>query len=226
MRWSLKLILLVCFVGICDFVSAGDHFRVKARLLTGAPARGDYRHDDVVSRGTFMAMLEQEELVENLNLIRRTQNPSLDAKTSTKVFRKIFRSAARDVATTAEIRTVEAAPVQINDIRLAAYSDGRVSFTGKIQCLPSASATDTLVKQRTDGCNVTIFVRGFGSTEVASTAVSPNGPMLFECRQSFWVSKGDNCAISLVCPADVRICGSAYQELTHLEIEVETRRNR
>lgn len=225
MRWSWKLNLLVCLVGGAS-VFAGDHFRVKARLLTGAPARASYRQGDVVSRGVFTAMLEAEEVVEDLNLIRRTQNPALDANATTKVFRKVFHSTARDGATTTEIRSVDAAPVRLNDIHLAAYSDHRVLFTGRIQDLPKSNAAATLVKERTDGCRVTIRVRGFSSTEVASTAVGPNGPLLFECSQEFWMSKGDDYAISLICPEDLRICGSSYQELTHLQVEVETRRNR
>ncbi len=73
---------------------------------------------------------------------------------------------------------------------------------------------------------MTIRVRGYSSTEVASMAVSPNGPMLFECVQTFWMAKQDDYAISLVCPEEVQLCGSHYQELTHLQVEVETRRNR
>ena len=193
-------------------------------MLSGAPARVNYRHSDVVSRGTYTAMLEEEELVEDLNFIRRTQNPKLAANDPNKTIRKVFHSAARDVATTAEIRSVDADPVRLDDIRLAAYSDRRVHFTGRIQQLPKAGATDS--KEQTAGCRVTIFVRGFGSTELASMATNPNGPMLFECKQTFWMSKGDDYAISLICPEDLRLCGSAYQELTHLQVEVETRRNR
>lgn len=225
MHWSWKSLLLVSLAGGAS-AFAGDHFRVKARMLPGAPARANYRPSDVVSRGIYTAMLEQEELVEDLNLVRRTQNPALDAKAPTKTFRKVFHGAARDVATTAESRLVDAAPVRLNDIRLAAYSDGRVLFTGRIQDLPNAGAPGPLVKERTDGCRVTIRVRGYSSTEAASMAVSPNGPMLFECKQDFWMSKGEDYAISLICPEDLRICGTAYQELTHLQVEVETRRNR
>ena len=225
MPCSWKPIVLVCLASGAS-VFAGDHFRVKARLLPGAPAGANYRQSDAVSRGTFAAMLEQEELVEDLNFVRRTQNPALDAKAPTRTFRKVFHGAARDVATTAEIRSVDAAPVRLDDIRLAAYSDGRVIFTGRIQDLPQSAAAGRLVKERTDGCRVTIRVRGFSSTETLSMAVSPNGPLLFECTQNFWMSKGEDYAISLICPEDLRICGSAYQELTHLQVEVETRRNR
>lgn len=225
MHWSRKPLLLVCLAGSVS-AFAGDHFRVKARMLPGAPARANYRHGDVVARGTYTATLEQEELVEDLNLVRRALNPALDAKNPAKTFRKVFHSAARDVTTTAEIRSVDAAPVRLDDIRLAAYSDGRVLFTGRIQDLPTSGTVSPLVKERTDGCRVTIRVRGFSSTEVASMAISPNGPMLFECTQNFWMSKGEDYAISLICPEDLRICGSAYQELTHLQVEVETRRNR
>ena len=269
MRWSWKPIVLVCLTGGAS-VFGGDHFRVKARLLPGAPAAVNYRHSDVVSRGTYTALLEREEVVDDLNFIRKIQNPSVSASSAERpvtadseglratpqiipvnpspsrfqaaaderaigpvtsstvpkeqVSRKVFRSAARDVATTAEIRWVDAAPVRLSDIRLAAYSDRRALFTGRIQELPKAGATDP--KERTAGCRVTIFVRGFGSTEVASMATNPNGPMLFECKQTFWMSKGDDYAISLICPEDLRLCGSAYQELTHLQVEVETRRNR
>ena len=225
MRWSWKLNLRVCLAGGAS-AFAGDHFRVKARLLPGAPARASYPQNEAVSRGAYTAMLEAEEVVEDLNLIRRTQNPALDAKATTKVFRKVFHATTRDVATTAEIRSVDAAPVRLNDIRLAAYSDGRFLFTGRIQELPKNGSANSTIKERTDGCRVTIRVRGYSSTEVASTAVSPNGPMLFECVQSFWMSKLDDCAISLVCPEELQLCRSHYQELTHLQVEVETRRNR
>ena len=225
MHRSWTLLLLVCLAGGAS-AFAGDHFRVKARMLPGAPARASYRPGDIAARGIYTAMLEQEELVEDLNLVRRTQNPTLNANNTNKTFRKVFHGAARDVATTAEIRSADAAPVRLNDIRLAAYSDGRVLFTGRIQDLPSAGSAGPLVKERTDGCRVTIRVRGFSSTETASMAVTPNGPMLFECTQNFWMSKGDDYAISLICPEDLRLCGNVYQELTHLQVEVETRRNR
>lgn len=231
MRWTWKPIVLVCLASGAS-VFAGDHFRVRAKMLTGAPAGVNYRHTDVVSRGIYTAMLESEEVVEDLNFIRQLQaNPKTAAPAAAKPgapqnFRKIFHSANRDVATTAEIRLVDAAPVRLNDIRLAAYSDGRVLFTGRLQELPKSGAAGSVVKDRTDGCHVTIKVRGYSSTEVASTAVSPNGPILFECVQRFWMSKGEDCAVSLICPEDMRICGSAYQELTHLQVEVETRRNR
>lgn len=227
MRWSWKPILLVCLAG---GVSAfgGDHFRIKARLLSGAPAGANYRHRDVVSRGTYLAKLEREEVVEELSTIRRIQNPPLTEPKAAKrqTFRKVFRSAAHDVTTTADIRWIDAAPVRVDDIRLAAYSNGRVHFTGQLQDLPAIAGADSLIKPRTDGCRVTVRVRGYGSTEVDSMAVAPNGPMLFECSQCFWMSNGDNYAISLVCPEGTRISRSAYQELTHVQVEVETRRNR
>lgn len=71
MRWSWKPILLVCLAGGAS-AFAGDHYRVKARMLSGAPARANYRHNDVVSRGIYTAMLEREEVVEDLNFIRRS----------------------------------------------------------------------------------------------------------------------------------------------------------
>ena len=273
MRWSwIPLILVV--MGSAS-VLGGEHFRIKAKLLPGAPRGVNYRHSDVVSRGTYTAMLEKEEIVADLNFIRQIQNPPVSASTTEttsapdreepraipgilppntnpslyrpvadartvgptpvtpsakrQTFRKVFRSSPHDVAATADRRSVDATPVRLDDIRLAAYSDGSdgyVLFTGRIQDLPKTGSADTTVKERTDGCRVTIRVRGFSSTEVASTAVSPNGPLLFECVQSFWMSKQDNYAISLVCPEEVRLCGSHYQELTHIQVEVETRRNR
>ncbi len=233
MRSSWRPLLLVGLMGGAS-VLGGDHFRIKARLLPGAPAGANYRHSDVVSRGIYTAMLDSEEVVADLNYFRKIQKPAVGESVAevavesakSKTSRKIFRSAVRDVATTVEVRSVAAAPVRLDDIRLAAYSDGHVSFTGRLQDLPKAGSSDATVKERTDGCRVTIRVRGYGSTEVAATAVTPNGPLLFECVQNFWMSKRDDCAISLICPEDLRICGSHYQELTHLQVEVETRRNR
>lgn len=271
MRWSWKPLILVGLMGSAS-VLGGDHFRIKARLLPGAPRSVNYRHSDVVSRGTYTAMLEREEIVDELNFIRQIQNPPVSATTSEttpipsreerravpeilpanpnpslyravadaraisptpgtppakkQTFRKVFRSSPHDVAATADRRSVDATPVRLDDIRLAAYSDGHVLFTGRIQDLPKNGPADTIVKERSDGCRVTIRVRGFSSTEVASTAVNPNGPLLFECVQSFWMSKQDNYAISLVCPEDIQLCGTHYQELTHIQVEVETRRNR
>ncbi len=228
MRWSWKPLLLIGLVGGAS-VFAGDHFRVRAKLLPGAPAGAKYQHSGVMSRGSYWAMLEREEVVEDLNFVRKIQSTPVTATTKPskqQTFRKVFRSSTRDVATTADRRSVDAAPVRLDDIRLAAYCDGRILFTGRIQELPKSGAASPLVKERTDGCRVTIRVRGYSSTEVASMAVSPNGPMLFECVQTFWMAKQDDYAISLVCPEEVQLCGSHYQELTHLQVEVETRRNR
>lgn len=228
MRWSWKPLLAIGLVSGAS-VFAGDHFRVRAKLLTGAPAGANYRHNDVVSPGSYWAMLEREEVVEDLNFIRQIQNPpvtSVKTESKQQTFRKVFRSSTRDVSTTEDRRSIDAAPVRLDDIRLAAYSNGRIFFTGRIQELPRSGTAGSPVKERTDGCRVIIRVRGYSSTEVASMAVSPNGPMLFECVQSFWMSKQDDCAISLVCPEEVQLCGSHYQELTHLQVEVETRRNR
>lgn len=227
MRWSWKPILLVCLVGGMS-AFGGDHFRIKARLLPGAPTGANYRHSDVVTRGTYLARLDREDVVEELSTTRRIQIPPITEPKPAKrqTYRKVFRAATRDVTTTADIRWVDAAPVRLDDIRLAAYSDGRVHFTGQLQDLPKMDGAGSLVKERTDGCRVTVRVRGYGSTEVESMAVEPNGPMLFECSQCFWMSKGDNYAISLVCPEGSRISRSAYQELTHVQVEVETRRNR
>ena len=272
MRSSWKPLLVIGLVGGAS-VFAGDHFRVRAKLLPGAPAGAKYQHSDVMSRGSYWAMLEREEVVEDLNFVRQIQNPPVTAATKPtapepasrpsggvgapvnpsstrflvaadgrevvaseadtatpqskkRTLRKVFRSSTRDVATTADRRSVDAAPVRLDDIRLAAYCDGRILFTGRIQELPKSGSANALVKERTDGCRVTIRVRGYSSTEVASMAVSPNGPMLFECVQTFWMAKQDDYAISLVCPEEVQLCGSHYQELTHLQVEVETRRNR
>lgn len=226
MRWCWKPIVLV-FLASGLSAYGGDHFRIKARLLRGGPAGVNYRHGDVVSRGTYLVRLEREDVVEELSTIRRIQNPPLTEPKAAKrqTFRKVFRAAIRDVTTT-DIRWIDATPVRLDDIRLAAYSDGRVDFTGQLQDLPQVDGAGSLVKERTDGCRVTVRVRGYGSTELESMAVNPNGPMLFESSQCFWMSKGDNYAISLVCPEGARISRSAYQELTHVQVEVETRRNR
>lgn len=233
MRSPGKLLLLVALLASTS-VLAGERFRVKARLLTGAPASVNYRHTDVASRGVYSAKLVSEEVVADLNFLRRVQKPAVGETVAdivnetgkSKRTRKVFGSSEKDVATTADARRVDAAPVRLDDIRLTAYSDGPVHFTGRLRELPIAAANSATIKERTDGCRVTILVRGYGATESASTDVLPNGPLLFECSQSFWMSKGDDCAISLICPEDSRFCGSHYPELTHLEVEVEARRNR
>lgn len=224
-------LLLICGSGLVG----GERFRVRARLLTGAPAGVNYRSTDVVARGTYWAMLEKEEYVESLATFRRSDGsvpPALSPEVAAKSERrKLFRPATKEVAFTAEERRCDAAPFRLDDIRLAAYSDGRVLLTGRIKDLPkprnsAPNATPALVKERTDGCRVTVFVRGYGSTESASQAVVTSGPMLFEIQQTFWVSKFDDYAISLVCPEEARLCRSEFRELTHIEVEMETRRNR
>lgn len=225
----LEWVLMVMLVGLSSAAAlAGHHFRIKAPLRSGAPAQANYRHDDIISRGTYLAMLDREEAVDELNSVRKAQDRTLLASPSIKsnTFRKVFRAANQDVATTAAPRSVDVAPVRLSDIRLAAYSDGRILFSGRIQDLPRDEQAMAAIKDRTDGCRVTIRVSGFGATQAGALAVASDGPMLFECKQHFWKSKGEDCAISLVCPEGLRICGSAYQELTHLQVEVETRRNR
>ncbi len=226
MRQHWTLLALAGLLG-ATHVGAGERLRLKAKLWTGAPPCVNYRRDDVLSRGAYMAMLEKEECVNELDFFRRTDaTPPQPTQTPCVIHRKVFHSALRNVSTTQEDPSLTAAPVRLDEIRLAAYSTGEMSFTGRLKGLPSHLRTNGAPPERTDGCRVTIRVRGFSSTEAASLAVAPNGPALFECSQSFWMSKEDNRVVSLVCPGESRLCGYDYQELTHLQVELETRRNR
>jgi hypothetical protein len=233
MRQYWKMLVLAGLLG-ATHVGAGERLRLKAKLWTGAPPSVNYRRDDVLSRGAYMAMLEKEECVNELDFFRKTEvkiegtpaPPTPPAQTPCVIHRKVFRSAFRNGATTQEDPSLNAAAVRLEEIRLAAYSTGETSFTGRLKGLRSNLRTRDASPERTDGFHVTIRVRGFSSTEAASLAVEPNGPVLFECSQTFWMSKEDDRVISLVCPGESCLCGCDYQELTHLQVVLETRRNR
>lgn len=227
MRNYLKLLAVVCVFGAVA-ADAGERLKLKARLWTGAPSCVDYRHDDTVSRGLYLAMLDREEKIDDLNFFRTSDaSATPTGGANTNRFRKVFRSSTRDGAVTQEDRSLSAAPIRLEDIRLAAYSDrGEMKMTGRIKCTPPAAPASQATPSRTDGCKVTIRVRGYSSTSVESLAPAPNGPLLFECSQTFWMSNGDDRVISLVCPAETHISAENYRELSHLQVEVETRRNR
>ncbi len=226
MRQHWKMLALAGLLG-ATHVGAGERLRLQAKLWTGAPPCVNYRRDDVLTRGTYMAMLEKEERLNELNVFRKTEvSPPQPVPAPGDIHRKTFHSALRAGATAPDDPSLNAGPVRLEEIRLAAYSNGETSFTGRLKGLPPNPATTGAPPDRTDGCRVTIRVRGFSSTEAASMAVEPNGPVLFECSQTFWMSKEDDRVISLVSPGQSWLCGSDYQELTHLQVEVETRRNR
>lgn len=217
---------------------SGEHFRIKAKLWSGAPQCVNYRRNDVIARGAYMTVLEKENEVYQQEFLRRSeQRAPLDVEKPAKhcLFCKFFRSATRDGATTVDPRLLDVAPVRLEDIRLAAYSCGQVAFTGRIKgAIPAATAAPAVggtasvpaTPDRTDGCYVTFKVRGFSSSSTEYAAHEPNGPVLFECSQTCWVSKEDDRVISLVCPANTRLSPQQYTELTHLQVEMETRRNR
>lgn len=226
MRNILKVIAVVCVFGAIA-ANAGERLRLKAKLWSGAPPTANYRHDDTISRGVYLATLEREEKTSELNYFRTPDGKTAPiVGTDTNRYRKVFRSSTRDGAATQEDRSLTAAPVRLEDLRLAAYSEGEIRFTGRIKTVSPSVPAKQATPSRTDGCKVTIRVRGYSSTSVESLAVEPNGPVLFECSQTFWMSNGDDRVISLVCPTETRISAENYRELSHLQVEVETRRNR
>ena len=226
MRNILKAIAVVCVFGAIA-VNAGERLRLKAKLWSGAPQTANYRHDDTVSRGVYLATLEREEKTSELNFFRTPQGTAAPIiGTDANRHRKVFASSKRDGAATQVDRSLTAGPIRIDDVRLAAYSEGEIRFTGRIKTISPSVAANQSTPPRADGCKVTIRVRGYSSTSVESLAPEPNGPVLFECCQTFWMSNGDDRVISLVCPTDTRISAENYRELSHLQVEVETRRNR
>lgn len=228
-RQAGQLLFVLVLVCVSQLV-AGERFRVKAKLWTGAPPSVDYRHSDVITRGTYMAVLEKEEDIYDVELQRRRQVAALPAtvpSSGCSCFRKVFRSVTRDGAVTRDARSLLVAPVRLEEIHLAAYCSGQVAMSGRVKHVASTAVTPgSAMPERTDGCHITIKIRGFGSTGTAFSATEPDGPVLFECSQTCWVSKQDDRVVSLISPVETYLSRQQYTELTHLQVEVETRRNR
>lgn len=108
--------------------------------------------------------------------------------------------------------------VTLNRIALAIYETGHVAFTGLIS---HSGGTDGLVR----GSDVVLKVRGYGRNRLGA-AVPPDGPLHFEMRRNCRVSKGDSEAISLVPVECCETIRARYDEITHLEVILETSRSR
>lgn len=114
--------------------------------------------------------------------------------------------------------TIVADDVTLDRIGLAIYETGHVAFTGVVS---HVGGTDGLVR----GSDVTFRVRGYGINRLTSPAL-PNGPLYFEMRRICRVSKGDSAAVSLVPCECCETIRARYDEITHLEVILESRRSR
>ena len=113
---------------------------------------------------------------------------------------------------------IQADNVTLDRIGLAIYETGHVAFTGRIS---DNGGPDGL----THGSDITIRVRGYGTNRVNSV-IPPNGPLHFEMSSNCRVLKGRSDAIALVplrCSETVR---EHYDEITHLEVVLESRRSK
>lgn len=108
--------------------------------------------------------------------------------------------------------------VTLDRIALAIYETGHVAFTGLVS---HSGGADGLVK----GTNVVLKVRGYGRNRLGS-ATLPDGPLHFEMRRNCRVTKGDSEAISLVPVECCETIRARYDEITHLEVILETCRSR
>ena len=113
---------------------------------------------------------------------------------------------------------ITAENVTLDRIGLAIYETGHVAFTGLIS---HSGGADGLVR----GSDVTLRVRGYGLNRLTSTTI-PNGPLHFEMRRTCRVSKGDSAAISLVPVECCETVRARYDEITHLEVILESRHSR
>lgn len=108
--------------------------------------------------------------------------------------------------------------VTLDRIGLAIYETGHVAFTGLIS---HSGGPDGLVR----GSDVTLRVRGYGVNRLTSTT-TPNGPLHFEMRRTCRVLRGDSAAISLVPVECCETVRARYDEITHLEVILESRHSR
>lgn len=108
--------------------------------------------------------------------------------------------------------------VTLDRIGLAIYETGHVAFTGLIS---HSGGIDGLVR----GSDVVLKVRGYGRNRLGA-AVPPDGPLHFEMRRNCRVSKGDSETISLVPVECCETIRARYDEITHLEVILETSRSR
>ncbi|MBS0202713.1 MAG: hypothetical protein JSS49_07420 [Planctomycetes bacterium] len=114
--------------------------------------------------------------------------------------------------------SLQADNVTLDRIGLAIYETGHVALTGLVS---DTGGQDGLTK----GSDITIRVRGYGMNRLNSPTL-PNGPLHFEMSSNCRVLRGRSDAISLVplrCSETVR---EHYDEITHLEVVLESRRSK
>ena len=114
--------------------------------------------------------------------------------------------------------SITAEYVTLDRIGLAIYETGHITCSGLIS---QSGGPDGLVR----GNSVTLRVRGYGVNRLTSTTY-PNGPLQFEFRSSCRVMKGQSEAISLVPCECCETIRERFDEITHLEVILESRHSR
>jgi len=220
-RWlgRATLIVIAC-VGSAAPVAA-EKFCRKATLRPAAPP-GRYGHDDIRAGASVVSSAGVEEVV-----VQILTDPELRPIPNQPLAEQWWHTRPRNVAAPMPIRrrafaplnpSLVVAPMHLDRIALAIYETGELACTGLIS---HDGGPNGLVR----GNSVEIRVRGYGQNRLTSTS-APNGPLLFECRQPCWVSRGEVTAVSLT-PADW--CEAArrhFDEITFVEVNLEVRQSR
>jgi hypothetical protein len=201
--------------------SSADRFRRKAMLRPAAPP-GQYGHDDIRAGASVISSAGVTEVVTQI-----LTDPELRPIPGGPLPEQWWNSRPRNVAAPMPIRrkafaplnpSLVAGPVHLDRIALAIYETGELACSGLIS---HDGGPAGLIR----GDHLVIRVRGYGQNRLTSTA-APSGPLLFECHQPCWVSRGEVSAGSLV-PADW--CESVrryFDEITFVEVNLEVRQSR
>ena len=112
--------------------------------------------------------------------------------------------------------------LQLDQVGLAIYkAEGKLVATGRIT---HNGGDGGLI-----GSNVTIRIRAFAAASAETFQIPPDAVVLWESEHNLWVSRGGPQSISLV-PEQNYLTQSQmmqhFEEITHLEVTMEYRRDR
>jgi hypothetical protein len=112
--------------------------------------------------------------------------------------------------------------LQLDQVGLAIYkAEGKLVATGRIT---HSGGDGGLI-----GSNVTIRIRAFAAASTDTFLIPPDAVVVWESEQNLWVTRGGPQSISLV-PTQNYLTQSKttqhFEEITHLEVTMEYRRDR
>lgn len=225
-----SLLILLASVVLCATAHetpAGDWHVRKGRVLCGVPIQYRYGHDD--PRGVDRAVSQPAPPAETVTQAQGLAETSTETVTRTRsedgaqVTRTRRRTVTRSPQVTSVrrkrfiIRPLETGPVRLQQIGISLYETGRFVLSGRLN-------HDGGPNGALWGNRVTVRVRALAGPE-GENVPADKAPAVWETSRSLWLSRG------VPEPFSLRIRGTAalarhFDEITHIEIYLQHRRNR